>query len=117
MKLTSPSSTRPPRATCRTCWRCRTVRPWLGAHEPDEGGCVYRLAGPTCLAGDVIGDYAFDAPLKEGDEVVFGDMALYTMVKTNTFNGMPLPAIARRAADGTVSVVRSFGYEDFKSRL
>lgn len=91
--------------------------PVLGAHEPDEGGCVYRLAGPTCLAGDVIGDYAFDAPLKEGDEVVFGDMALYTMVKTNTFNGMPLPAIARRAADGTVSVVRSFGYEDFKSRL
>ena len=91
--------------------------PVLGAHEPEEGGCVYRLAGPTCLAGDVIGDYAFDAPLKEGDEVVFGDMALYTMVKTNTFNGMPLPAIARRAADGTVSVVRSFGYEDFKSRL
>ena len=67
--------------------------------------------------GDIIGDYSFDRPLAVGDVLQFGDMAIYSMVKNNTFNGMPLPAIARRAADGTVSVVRSFGYEDFKSRL
>ena len=78
---------------------------------------TYRLAGPTCLAGDVIGDYSFDQPLTEGSQVVLEDMALYTMVKTNTFNGMPLPTIALRHEDGTVDVVKEFGYEDFKSRL
>ena len=78
---------------------------------------TYRLAGPTCLAGDVIGDYSFDQPLTEGSQVVLEDMALYTMVKTNTFNGMPLPAIALRRQDGEVELVRSFGYEDFKTRL
>ncbi len=78
---------------------------------------TYRLAGPTCLAGDVIGDYSFDEPLKEGSQIVLEDMALYTMVKTNTFNGMPLPALALRHEDGTVDVVKEFGYEDFKSRL
>ena len=78
---------------------------------------TYRLTGPTCLAGDVIGDYSFDQPLTEGSQVVLEDMALYTMVKTNTFNGMPLPAIALRHEDGTVDVVKEFGYEDFKSRL
>ena len=78
---------------------------------------TYRLTGPTCLAGDVIGDYSFDKPLQEGDTLVFEDMALYTMVKTNTFNGMPLPAIVLRHEDGTVDVVKEFGYEDFKSRL
>ena len=78
---------------------------------------TYRLAGPTCLAGDVIGDYSFDEPLKEGSRIVLEDMALYTMVKTNTFNGMPLPALALRHEDGTVDVVKEFGYEDFKSRL
>ena len=78
---------------------------------------TYRLTGPTCLAGDVIGDYSFDHPLAEGSQIVLEDMALYTMVKTNTFNGMPLPTIALRHEDGTVDVVKEFGYEDFKSRL
>ena len=78
---------------------------------------TYRLTGPTCLAGDVIGDYSFDHPLAEGSQIVLEDMALYTMVKTNTFNGMPLPAIVLRHEDGTVDVVKEFGYEDFKSRL
>lgn len=79
--------------------------------------CTVRLAGPTCLAGDVMGDYSFDAPLKEGDLVVFEDMALYTMVKTNTFNGMPLPDIVWRDRNGEMKLVKSFGYEDFKGRL
>ena len=77
----------------------------------------YRLAGPTCLAGDIIGDYSFAKPLRVGDELVFEDMALYTMVKTNTFNGMPLPTILWRNAFGKVIVVREFSYADFESRL
>lgn len=78
---------------------------------------VYRLAGPTCLAGDVIGDYSFAEPLKCGDRLEFQDMAIYTMVKTNTFNGMKLPDIVLEREDGTCEIVRSFGYEDFKMRL
>jgi len=85
--------------------------------EPGEKRHTVRLAGPSCLAGDVIGDWSFDAPLKPGDCVVFEDMAHYTMVKTNTFNGIRLPSIALRQTDGGVRLVRSFGYEDFKSRL
>lgn len=85
--------------------------------EPGELAHTYRLAGPTCLAGDIIGDYSFAQPLREGSLVVFEDMALYTMVKTNTFNGMPLPSIAVLRTDGTVETVRKFGYEDFKNRL
>ena len=91
--------------------------PLKNSGEPGEKSYTYRLGGPTCLAGDVIGDYSFDMPLKEGDRLVFGDMALYTMVKTNTFNGMPLPSIALRHVDGSKEVIRSFGYEDFKKRL
>lgn len=85
--------------------------------EPNEKAHTYRFAGPTCLAGDVIGDYSFDEPLQEGDYVVFEDMALYTMVKNNTFNGMPLPTIVRRDMQGNFRVVKSFGYEDFRCRL
>ena len=85
--------------------------------KPGEKAYTCRLAGPTCLAGDVVGDYSFDQPLTEGSQVVLEDMALYTMVKTNTFNGMPLPDMALRHEDGTVEVVKTFGYEDFKSRL
>ena len=85
--------------------------------KPGEKPYTYRLAGPTCLAGDVIGDYSFDQPLTEGSQVILEDMALYTMVKTNTFNGMPLPAIALRRVGGEVALVKSFGYWDFKSRL
>lgn len=91
--------------------------PAQGSGNPGEKAHTYRLAGPTCLAGDVIGDYSFDAPLYEGSFVVFEDMALYTMVKTNTFNGMPLPSIVWRDKEGAFRIVRAFGYEDFKSRL
>ncbi len=91
--------------------------PLLYAGEPEEKPCTVRLAGPTCLAGDVIGDYSFDAEPKPGDLLVFGDMAIYTTCKNNTFNGMPLPAILARAADGTCRVLKQFGYRDFKERL
>ena len=91
--------------------------PLRGAGQPGERAHTFRLGGPTCLAGDVIGDYSFDAPLREGDRLVFEVMALYTMVKTNTFNGMPLPSIVWRDKDGDLFLVRSFGYEDFKTRL
>ena len=87
----------------------------------DDGGGtsshVYRFGGPTCLAGDVIGTYSFQHPLAEGDRVVFEDMAIYSMVKNNTFNGMPLPSIAVRRTSGTVEVLRQFGYADFRGRL
>lgn len=91
--------------------------PLREAGEPGEKPYTYRLGGPTCLAGDVIGDYSFDHPLEEGSRLVFEDMALYTMVKTNTFNGMPLPSIAVRRRNGETEVIRQFGYEDFKNRL
>ena len=78
---------------------------------------TYRFGGPTCLAGDVIGTYRFPRPLAEGDTVVFEDMAIYSMVKNNTFNGMPLPSIAVRRVDGTVETLKAFGYADFKGRL
>lgn len=91
--------------------------PLMNSGEPNEKEFTYRLGGPTCLAGDVIGDYSFDEPLKEGDRVIFEDMALYTMVKTNTFNGMPLPSILYRKSDGEIITVKTFGYEDFVSRL
>lgn len=85
--------------------------------NPGEKQYTYRFAGPTCLAGDVIGDYSFEKPLTEGSRVVFEDMALYTMVKTNTFNGMTLPSIVFRDQEGEEHLVRTFGYEDFKNRL
>lgn len=91
--------------------------PIKGAGKPGEKCYTYRLGGPTCLAGDVIGDYSFARRLKPGDEVVFGDMAIYTMVKNNTFNGMPLPSIAIKRKSGRIGLLRAFGYEDFKRRL
>lgn len=91
--------------------------PVVGAGEAREKAHTYTLAGPTCLAGDTIGTYSFDAPLAPGDRVVFGDMAIYTMVKNNTFNGMPLPYIVAVDSSGAWEIVRSFGYEDFKMRL
>ena len=91
--------------------------PLHGAGLPGEKPYTCRLAARTCLAGDVIGDYSFDAPPQAGDRLVFGDMAIYTMVKNNTFNGMPLPDIAWRDAEGGCRVIRRFGYEDFKTRL
>ena len=91
--------------------------PLLGSGEAKEKAHTYRLGGPTCLAGDVIGDYSFDRELKEGDRLYFQDMAIYSMVKNNTFNGMPLPAIAIEREDGTCRIIRQFGYDDFKMRL
>lgn len=91
--------------------------PLYGAGEAGEYEYTYRLGGATCLAGDVIGDYSFEAPLKTGDRLVFGDMAIYTTCKNNTFNGMPLPAIARLHESGDISMIVQFGYEDFKRRL
>ena len=91
--------------------------PLLHSGQPGEKPYTYRLGGPTCLAGDIVGDYSFDQPLKSGDRLVFGDMAIYSMVKTNPFNGMPLPAIALRGKDGDCTIVKEFGYEDFRNRL
>ena len=91
--------------------------PIKDAFDSDEKPYTYRLAGNTCLAGDVIGDYSFAQPLKAGDRLYFQDMAMYTMVKDNTFNGMPLPSIWLLESDGQATCVREFGYEDFKMRL
>ena len=91
--------------------------PVLDSGQPGEKKYTYRLAGNTCLAGDVIGDYSFDTPLRIGDRVTFLDMALYTMVKTNTFNGTPLPDILYRKSDGELVTERTFSYDDFQSRL
>jgi carboxynorspermidine decarboxylase len=88
-----------------------------GAGEPGDRAHTYRLAGNTCLAGDVIGDYSFDRPLKPGDRVVFEDMMHYTFVKTTTFNGVNLPSLAIRTTDGELKLVRRFGYEDYRGRL
>lgn len=91
--------------------------PLFGAGDVGEKPFPYRLGGPTCLSGDVIGDYSFDAPLREGDRLIFGDMAIYTTCKNNTFNGMPLPAIWVLRENGALEPLRTFGYADFKTRL
>ena len=91
--------------------------PLLGASSDDTKPYRYRLAGPTCLAGDVIGEYGFDKELAAGDLLVFGDMAIYTTCKNNTFNGMPLPDIYRLKPDGAFERLTEFGYKDFKNRL
>lgn len=85
--------------------------------EAGEKAFTYRLAGRTCLAGDVIGEYSFDHEIKIGDRLIFDDMAIYSMVKTNTFNGMPLPDLAFRRENGDVELVREFDYDEFKRRL
>jgi carboxynorspermidine decarboxylase len=90
----------------------------VGAGAPGELAHTYRLGGLTCLAGDVVGDYSFARPLRVGDRLVFCDMAHYSMVKNNTFNGAPLPAIATfDPARGELNVVRRFGYRDYRDRL
>ena len=88
-----------------------------GAAKAGVKPYTYRLAGNTCLAGDVMGEYSFDVPLKPGDRVRFLDQMHYTMVKATTFNGIKLPAIAIKRCDGSIDVVREFGYEEFKRRL
>ncbi len=91
--------------------------PLRGAAEPGVREHTYRLASISCLAGDVIGDYSFDHTLRVGDHLVFEDMAIYTMCKNNTFNGVPLPSIMILKENGDVRLIREFGYDDFKCRL
>lgn len=90
--------------------------PLRNSGEPEEKSYTYRLGGPTCLAGDVIGTYSFDKELTIGQTLVFEDMAIYSMVKNNTFNGMKLPAIVWKSGED-YRIVKEFGYEDFKMRL
>ena len=90
----------------------------FGSDLPRRLPHTYRLGGVTCLAGDIIGEYSFNQPLKPGDRLAFLDAAQYSMVKTTTFNGVPLPAISVvRAGSNHVEVIRRFGYEDYRSRL
>ena len=87
------------------------------AAKAGEKPYTYRLGGNTCLAGDIMGDYSFDRPLQIGDKIVFEDQMHYTMVKATTFNGIKLPDIAVERRDGTIEILKTFGYEDFKNRL
>lgn len=91
--------------------------PLKDGYEAGEKPFTYRLSSLTCLAGDIIGDYSFEKPLNIGDRLMFCDMAIYTMVKNNTFNGMALPSIYKMAENGDISLIREFGYSDFKNRL
>ncbi|MGN0578889.1 MAG: carboxynorspermidine decarboxylase [Ruminiclostridium sp.] len=91
--------------------------PLFESGEPFEKAYTCRLGSQTCLSGDFIGEYSFDKPLEIGDRLVFGDMAIYSMVKNNTFNGMPLPDIAVLHQNKEAEVIKRFGYEDFKTRL
>lgn len=89
----------------------------IGSGNPGEYEYTYKLGGPTCLAGDIIGDYSFKEPLKVGDKLIFCDMAIYSMVKNNTFNGINLPSIVKYSEENGVEIIKKFGYEDFKGRL
>ena len=91
--------------------------PLKGSGLPGEKPYTYRLSCNTCLAGDVIGEYSFDSQIRIGDRLYFEDMAIYSMVKTNTFNGIPLPSIAVMDKAGNCRMIKEFGYEDFKNRL
>ncbi len=91
--------------------------PLKDSGEWGEKPYEYRLSARTCLAGDIIGDYSFDREIQIGDRLTFCDMAIYSMVKNNTFNGMPLPAIAVQHENGDCEIIKSFGYSDFKERL
>lgn len=91
--------------------------PLMDSGQWGEKPFEYRLSSYTCLAGDIIGDYSFDHEIKVGDRLAFEDMAIYSMVKNNTFNGIPLPSIYLLKADGSIELIKKFGYEDFKNRL
>ena len=91
--------------------------PLYHSGEEGEKPYLYRLGGPTCLAGDIVGDYSFDKPLAEGIRLLFGDMAIYSTCKNNTFNGMPLPDIWELCTDGSYRLLARFDYADFKCRL
>ena len=106
-----------PPATPRMLSRCPTARLCWTPETPAKKPCTVRLGGPTCLAGDVMGDYSFTALLAPGQRLVFGDMAIYTTCKNNTFNGMPLPDIWLLRQDGSLARLAHFGYQDFHCRL
>lgn len=89
----------------------------IGSGKPNEKKYTYRFGGNTCLAGDIIGDYSFDTPLKINDKLIFSDMAIYTTVKNNTFNGIPLPSIGVLKQNGSFELIKKFNYHDFKMRL
>ena len=89
----------------------------IGSGKPYEYEYTYRFGGPTCLAGDIIGDYSFKEPLQIGDKLIFCDMAIYSMVKNNTFNGINLPSIVKYSEENGVEIIKEFGYEDFRGRL
>lgn len=92
-------------------------RPYvMNSGQPSEKKYIYRLAGPSCLAGDIMGDYSFDNPLNRGDKVVFSDMALYSIVKSTTFNGINLPDIAVLREGDKIELVKHFQYKDYKGR-
>lgn len=91
--------------------------PLKNSGKPNEKKYTYRLSSCTCLAGDVIGDYSFDEEIKIGDRLIFEDMAIYSMVKNNTFNGMPLPSIVLMHSEDDCEIIKEFSYIDFKERL
>ncbi len=88
-----------------------------GAGQPNEKSYTYRLGGNTCLAGDIMGDYSFDKELSVGDKIIFEDQIHYTFVKNTTFNGIKLPALAIWTKEDKLSIVKEFGYKDYKERL
>jgi len=88
-----------------------------GAGKAGEKKYTYRLGGNTCLAGDIMGDYSFDKPLKVGDKIIFEDQIHYTFVKNTTFNGIKLPSLVVKRKNGTVALIKEFGYEDYRDRL
>jgi len=87
------------------------------AAKAGEKQYTYRLGGNTCLAGDIMGDYSFDEPLKVGDHIIFEDQIHYTFVKNTTFNGIKLPSLAIKRNDGTIEIIKEFGYEEYRDRL
>ena len=88
-----------------------------GAGKAGEKEFTYQLAGNSCLAGDVMGDYSFDNELQAGDKIIFEDQMHYTMVKSTTFNGVALPSIATLTKNGDIQINKEFGYEEYTSRL
>jgi carboxynorspermidine decarboxylase len=82
----------------------------------NEKKYTYKLAGNSCLSGDIMGDYSFDEPLKIGDKIIFEDQIHYSIVKNTTFNGIKLPSLAVLKKDGSLEIVKEFGYKDYKNR-
>lgn len=88
-----------------------------GALEPEDAEFVYQMGGNSCLAGDYLGNYGFDQPLKIGDNLIFKDMMHYTLVKTSMFNGVTHPSIGMATSNGKFELLRKFSYQDYKNRM